>query len=137
MKLFAIIALFTFMLTGCAHQHLGQIHDQGQLLGQHVDVLVNRLGPPDGEQVLLGQRWVIWNSEKNVVLYQPTTTTHQGNVGGTSYSGTSTTPNFNNMHTACRFRVAVDDEYKITRTAHDGQQAACRRFAVRLSEFRE
>lgn len=131
--------LFVSFMSACAHQHLEQI--KPKMVGMHVTEVVDLLGTPSSSVEIAGVTYVKWDnvSQMTLVTPQTQTTSTYGNVGNTPVNAYSTTTKnqSNTYHYSCEFTVRLDENSRVARADHSGNQHACRRYAIRLSSLRK
>lgn len=130
MRVIAVLLAASVGLSGCAMSAIQKEMDS--LTGQHVDVLISKLGLPSGEAQVAGRRVLIWSTDATLVLPQTSTSNTYGSVGSTPYYGTTTHTSYNATQLSCTIKVSVDHEMLVQYWEAEGQQGACQRFASRL-----
>jgi hypothetical protein len=127
-----ILVFSSLLLTGC--MTVQQRLQQGlqSLHGQHLEVAMQRLGVPVGEEQVAGMRVLVWSTNETRTDYVTrSTTASAGILGGekTRNYGTKidiTTPVIVHAHCTVKLRVGKDDI--IQGSGYDGDLQACRRY---------
>jgi hypothetical protein len=120
------------LIAGCATQQLDR--DLKGLLGQPIQSAVDRLGYPDGEREIMGDKIYVWSTNHNAVMLVPTTTTTTGAVGSTPYTGTTTSMHMMPVAYQCVVQLAVNPDGTIKRYQWQGNQGGCAQYARMLNK---
>ncbi|MBG7619367.1 hypothetical protein I5R65_07815 [Herbaspirillum sp. AP02] len=136
MQKFALI-ITAAALTGCATW--GQLDDGLKgLLGQPIDVAINKIGYPNSEQTIAGRKLYRWGSSSQQMAYMPTTTTTNGYAGVgsgfTPYSSTTTGGTFVPLNYTCQITLEVDAKQIIQRYQADGNLGGCEPYIKALKK---
>ncbi len=125
------------VLVGCATW--GQMNEGLQgLLGQPIEVAINKIGYPTSEQTLAGRKLYRWGSSSQQMAYLPTTTTTTGSFGAGSgfapYSATTTGGTFVPVNYNCQITLAVDAKETIIHYEYNGNLGGCERYINALKK---
>jgi hypothetical protein len=100
-----------------------------KLVGQPVDVAVQKLGMPTSEQTIMGRKVYVWSNTEQDVSLAPA-------FGMTTMGGPRTAQTTALVPVAtsgtCIVRLAVDDRGIIRSAEHQGDSDACYRWSNRL-----
>ena len=128
-RIFAV-AITTLSLGGCVSQHMND--GLQSLIGQDIHAVVARLGYPDGQRVMLGDKIYIWSSNHKVALPLTTMNTTTGSVGNVPVYGTTTNTTFVPMSFNCTIQIATDANDRIKSYQWSGNLEGCRPYANAL-----
>lgn len=137
MKKISVAVLSILTISGCATW--GQMNEGLQgLLGQPIDVAVNKIGYPTSEQTIAGRKLYRWGSSSQQVAYMPTTTSTTGSfgvgTGFTPYSATTTGGTFVPVNYNCQITLEVDAKQIIQRYQADGNLGGCEPYIKALKK---
>jgi hypothetical protein len=118
-------------LSGCVGQRLE--NGLRSLIGQPISVAANRLGYPDGEREILGDKIYFWSTSHSAMLPMANTTTTTGMVGGTPVYGQTTGMTMVPVHAQCTIQLAVDSAGLIKSWQYRGNPMGCRSYASALN----
>jgi hypothetical protein len=136
MKRIAIFAL-PALLTGCMTWG-GFQQNLGTLIGEPLDVAINRLGYPNAERQIAGHHVYVWSSNSTGVIAMPQTTYGTAtafNRFGTAHVVGNTT-SFVPMAVGynCEIDLEVDTADRIRSYQYNGNIGGCRGYNRRLSQ---
>ncbi|WP_232037694.1 hypothetical protein [Serratia rubidaea] len=134
MKNRSLILATTLLLTGCVT--FGQM-DNGldSLVGKNKDVAFRVLGYPGQVQDFDGDKVYTWaNSTSGVAMYSAPQTTY-GNVGGTSFYGTTTQTNAVPVEYSCKIQIITGGDGVIKDYNYDGSIGGCESYIHRLNNY--
>lgn len=108
--------------------------------GAHVNELIAKIGYPNGQTNVAGQKLYIWDSSRTVSYTMPVTSYNSGTVstygtyGSTfgTYGGTSTSYVPQTANYRCKITVEVDSSERIRGYGYDGNIGGCQRYASAL-----
>lgn len=103
-----------------------------KLVGQPIDVAVQKLGFPNSEQTIMGQKVYTWSTRQTGTSVVPTTSFTTAYVGNTPVSATTTSYTTQDYSMSCVLRLIVDDKGIIRRYSYDGNNGACFTYSDRL-----
>lgn len=131
-KTIATVICVSF-LTACAFETL----DKGLPLfeGQKIDRAVEYLGPPDQKQVFGDKNYYSWMRSVNTSITMPVQSQSSGYVGGSYYSGNTTT--YQNMPATyeCKIQFETNSDNVIQKANYEGNLGGCEYYAPRIEGF--
>ena len=122
-----LAAAASVLLSGCAFDRLSG--GLKTLLGKDIHVAVAKLGYPDDERVILGDKVYVWSTNRMTVMPIYTTSTTSGTVGSTPYYGTTMTPSYVPVNANCKIQLTTDSDGIITRYQVEGNESGCSAYA--------
>jgi len=124
-KIVATICLV--LVAGCATQQL----DTGLkgLIGRPVSEAVGRLGYPDSQREMMGDKLYVWSTSHTAVMPIMNTSTTTGNVGGMPVYGQTTGMTMVPMNANCLIQVAVTENGIIKSYQWRGNEMGCKMYA--------
>ena len=127
-----IIAALIFLggLGGCVSQNMNA--GLQSLVGQNIRAAIDRIGYPDGQQVILGDKVYVWGVSQNAVMPMTNTNFTSGSVGGVPVYGTTTSTNYVPVNYNCKIQIATDANDIIKRYQWSGNMGGCARYANAL-----
>lgn len=131
MKRTALLVIIAIDLTGCVEQHMNE--GLRALVGQDIQMAVNRLGYPDGKREILGKTIYVWSASHSAVLPMASTSTTYGQIGGVPVYGTSTNMNFVPANFNCTIQLAVGSNNTIETWQWSGNMGGCQPYARALT----
>lgn len=108
------------------------------LKGQHINLLVSKIGYPQRESSVGGRKFYVWEFAQTSYGIVPQVAYHSGTMssdyGSSSsfYSGTTTTYAPTNFATSCTITVAVDQNEKIFDFRYSGDLFGCMEYSGKL-----
>lgn len=130
MKRIFTVAIFALGLAGCVSRNMNE-GLQG-LIGQDIHVAVDRLGYPDAQRTVLGDKVYIWSASHNVSLPMTTMSTTTGSVGGAPVYGTTTNTTFVDTNFNCTITLGTDTNGRIKNYRWSGNMGGCEQYARAL-----
>lgn len=128
MVLKRIIALLSLAaVAGCATQQL----DAGLkgLIGRPISEAVGRLGYPDSQREMMGDKLYVWSTSHTAVMPIMNTSTTTGSVGGAPVYGQTTGMTMVPMNANCLIQVAVTESGIIKSYQWRGNEMGCQLYA--------
>ena len=124
-KLLRFLPLCIF--AGCATQQL----DTGLkgLIGHPVNEAVARLGYPDNQREILGDRLYVWSTSHTALMPHMNTSTTTGSVGGMPVYGQTTGMTMAPVNAYCLIQLAVTDTGIIKSYQWQGNPIGCQMYA--------
>jgi hypothetical protein len=131
MRRWMTCAVAAVLLTGCVGQRLEK--GLNSLLGQPATVAVARLGYPDGEREIMGDKIYIWSTSHQAALPVTNTSTTTGSVGGVPVYGQTTGTAWVPVTARCTIQLAVDASGQIKHYQYQGNPMGCSGYARMLN----
>ena len=130
----AILCLAMLLLTGCVSMPWPVLKKElDALKGQPVKVAFDRLGYPNTEGQIAGEKFYVWSTLNTVWMPNVSTTTGSGMVGGTPFSyNQSSMGGGTNINLRCTIRIFIDGNEMITHHDVNGNNGGCARYAHAL-----
>ena len=126
-KLFAL-GLLCLFIAGCDYNAWNVIEEETSFLkGQHIDMAINKLGYPESEGHVVGEKYYKWEVER-VVSDGGSISSYNNPYGYTSFLYIPPEKHDHN----CNIRIFVDNNDIIQNYDLDGSHAACEIIARRL-----
>ena len=122
-----VSVLLLVTIAGCATQQL----DAGLkgLIGHPVSEAVGRLGYPDSQREMMGDKLYVWSTSHTAVMPIMNTSTTTGSVGGTPIYGQTTGVTMVPMNANCLIQVAVTETGVIKSYQWRGNEMGCQMYA--------
>ena len=104
------------------------------MIGQPASNVFEKLGLPHAEGEVAGRKFYVWATQDSgsILLPQQNTGTIYSGYRTSTYTYTTYVPMAYNH--ACRFRIFVNPEDRITTYDFEGNEGGCSTFANRLSK---
>lgn len=129
-----ITCVAAVLLAGCVMSRLNT-GLQG-LLGADIHEAAARMGYPNSEREMLGDKIYVWSTDSSAVIPLPMTTTTTGYVGTTPVGMTTNSMGFMPAHFHCTVQLAVTPEGKIKSYQYYGNPGGCGPYARMLNRGR-
>jgi len=97
--------------------------------GQNIHSLIRTIGYPNDQREIAGRKLYIWDTNRNVTIQMPTTSSSTVTGPGGFYTGTSTTYVPQNLNYNCRITVEVNSSETIVNYEWYGNLLGCERYA--------
>lgn len=127
-----ILVLGTCLLTGCMTSQ--QRFQQGlqTLHGQPLDMAIQRLGVPVGEENVAGMRMLVWSTNETRTDYvTQSTSASAGMFGGDKakdYGARFEVKTPVIVHAHCTVKLRIDKDNIVRGSGYDGDLKVCRRY---------
>lgn len=121
-----------FVLAGCTSFSVLD-KELPKLVGQPVDVAVNKLGFPNAERNIMGKKVYIWSTTQSGTSIVPTTSYSTAYIGTKPVSAQTTTYSTQDYTLSCTLRLIVDDKGVVRDYDYDGNNGACFAYSSRLT----
>jgi hypothetical protein len=125
------VLLLALALAGCTSFSVLD-REMPKLVGQPIDVAVQKLGFPNNEQTIMGQKVYTWNTSQSSFSVVPTTSVTTAYVGTVPVQATTTSFTTEDSSLSCVLRLIVDDKGIIRRYTYTGNNGACFTYSNRL-----
>jgi hypothetical protein len=127
-----IITLFIVALSfgGCVSKNMNE--GLQSLMGQNIHAAIDRIGYPDVQQVILGDKVYVWGVSQNAVMPMTNTNFTSGSVGGVPVYGTTTSTSYVPVNYNCKIQIATDANDIMKRYQWSGNMGGCAHYANAL-----
>jgi hypothetical protein len=130
MKKLVVLVVVAFTLSGCVSQRMNE--GLNNLMGQNIQVAVDRLGYPDGQRTMLGDTIYVWSASHNTMLPMSTTSMTSGSVGTLPVYGTTTNTSFVPANLNCTIQISTFPDKTIKSYQWSGNNGGCSPYANAL-----
>ena len=129
-----VLAATALALSGCATTTANKTLDNGltSLVGQPIQAAYDRLGYPNGSQVMNGDTFYIWSTNRNVVMPMYNNGTAYGTVGTTPFQVNTSMPGMMPMNFNCSIRLIAGADGVIKSWDYQGNAGGCQGYVKML-----